>query len=136
MAGEKRRRKKVRTNDASWSSSSEDEMEIDNSKEIVQREDEISELSDSDFSQPSDEEPSHQEENPRTLIHKAPAAPASEDFNQFLLNMVTSEFGDDLEALRKANDFGPGSIELLISGLKQGVNIFSPEQRKMLLADK
>lgn len=136
MVGEKRRRKKVRTNDASWSDSSEDEMKIDKSETNNSENDEISELSESDLSDEPLEEPHREEENARTLLHKAPAPQPNEDFNQFFLKMVTAEFGDDLEALRKANDFGSGSLDLLISGLKQGVNIFSEEQRNMLLAQK
>lgn len=56
-----------------------------------------------------------------------------QQFEQFYLQQVTQEFGDDLDKLRQSKDFNDNSLVLLIDALKQGVNIFDEEQRAVIL---
>lgn len=72
-------------------------------------------------------------EKARLRLHAHHVPDNSIDFSQFFLNMVTEQFGEDLELLRRSTDFKEDSLEILINGLKQGVNIFTPEQRELLM---
>jgi ribosome assembly protein 3 len=49
------------------------------------------------------------------------------------MNLITSEFGDDLNNLRMAKDFNDKSLAMLVHSLKQGVNIFDPEEKRIVL---
>lgn len=144
---EKRRRKRTRT--AAYSSDSQSDSDSDSSSQSSESvaeknadsSSEPSELSESAASEPELEaelEPSQvfaEAEMAREFLHKAPSQ-TQEEFNQVYLNLVTEQFANELESLRRANDFGPGSLELLVAGLKQGANIFDEEQKRMILSGK
>lgn len=56
------------------------------------------------------------------------------------MKLVTSEFGDDLDAVRKAKDFEEGgvrSLGVLVRALESGVNVFDEdEMRSVVVAGK
>ncbi|GMM50267.1 hypothetical protein DASB73_012250 [Starmerella bacillaris] len=132
---EKRRRRKVRVVDQDSSDSSSD-SEQENLSKIS--DDEPSELSDAHMSSDEEEpsntkiEPEFDNEEPRELLHKAPKNQTPAEFNQKFLELVTQQFGEELAALRETNDFGPASLNQLVAGLKQGVDIFDDEQKRLL----
>lgn len=144
---EKRRRKKTRT--AAFSSDSDSDSDSSNQSALSANkpDDSASEPSELSEGALSDSEPEAatqldptqvsraEAETARELLHKAPSQ-SDEEFNQFYMNLVTEQFSNDLVKLRQANDFGPGSIDLLIAGLKQGANIFDDEQKRILLNQK
>ncbi|TGZ85365.1 hypothetical protein EX30DRAFT_337731 [Ascodesmis nigricans] len=60
---------------------------------------------------------------------------AASRFEEYYLNLVTQEFGDDLYSIRDAKDFDPArSMPMLVRALKQGVNIFDPDEKRMLIS--
>lgn len=60
--------------------------------------------------------------------------PSSEDsFDEFYLKQATNEFANDLDKLRSAGDFNEKSVPILIEGLKQGRDCFTPEERKRIV---
>lgn len=126
MAVDKRRRKKARIQ---TESSSEDESSAVES--VHESANELSELSDDEEMHSPKESVTPSDEAPRELLHKMPHN-SDLEFNQVFLKLVTEQFGDDLAALRQSNDFTPASIAQLVAGLKQGADIFSPEQQMIL----
>lgn len=122
---DKRRRKKARTQ---AHSSSEDESSASDHNDASVSE--LSELSEDESVQVASQPARPDEQHPRERLRKIPNA--EEDFNQRYMKLVTEQFGEELAAMRQANDFGPASIAQLVAGLKQGVDIFSEEQRRLL----
>ena len=55
------------------------------------------------------------------------------DFNAWYLRLVTNEFASDLDKLRKAPDFKESSVPMLIRALKQGAELFSEEEKKIVM---
>ena len=46
------------------------------------------------------------------------------------MRQLTTEFGDDLNAVRLSKDFGDNSLPMLVRALRQGVNIFNAEEKR------
>lgn len=57
-------------------------------------------------------------------------------FEEYYLKLITEEFGDELNELRHAKDFGDKSLPMLIRALKSGANIFSQEERRTVLGER
>lgn len=123
---EKRRRKRIRTQELS---SSEEERSTSDHDDVSV--DELSELSEDESVQGVSQPVSLEEQHPRERLRKTPVN-NEEDFRQRYMKLVTEQFGDEIAAMRKANDFGPASIAQLVGGLKQGIDIFSEEQQRLL----
>jgi len=49
---------------------------------------------------------------------------------------VTSEFGDELNAVRQAKDFGDKSLPMLVRSLRQGINIFDNSEKRIAVGEK
>lgn len=131
---EKRRRRKARIldQDSSDSSSAEESAGANSGSEAGDHS-EPSELSGlSDAASDAESAASEDEEEPRERLRKLPSNQTAAQFNQTFLELVTQQFGDELAQLREANDFGPASLSQLVAGLKQGIDIFDPEQQKLL----
>lgn len=132
----KRRRKKARTQDFSSDSSDASGSDSDHSV-VVPDIQEIPHLDDIEI----DDEDSTTTTTTTTTTTKPVFPPqlqmssntTDDEFNKFYMQLLTSEFAQDLDLLRASNDFGQPSLPLLIDALKQGVNIFDPDQRKLLL---
>lgn len=56
-----------------------------------------------------------------------------QQFEEFYMQQVTKQFGDDLDKLRQSKDFNEKSLVLLIDALQQGTNIFDRDQRAVIL---
>ena len=52
------------------------------------------------------------------------------------MRLITEEFGDDLNAVRQAKDFGDRSLPLLVRALKQGINIFDAGEKRAVVGDR
>lgn len=51
------------------------------------------------------------------------------------MRIMTEEFGDDLNKIREAKDFEDRSLPMLIRALKQGVKIFSAEEKRSVVKE-
>lgn len=74
--------------------------------------------------------------HPKTLIPKELDLENSKnnaEFEDYYTQLMTKEFGDDLNKLRQSKDFTDSSLFLLVRALKQGANIFDETQRKQIL---
>lgn len=128
----KRRRKKARTADISDSDSSESENdaaeddEEDETEEVVNDEPEDVEMM--EFEK-TDAELSAGLDIPSEL-QNLPEDAKNPEFQKFYMNLVTSEFGKDMDELRTSKTFTGNTLGLLVDALKQGVNVFDEETQK------
>ncbi len=57
-------------------------------------------------------------------------------FTKFYMQRATTEFSEDLDRLRGADDFKDDALPLLINALQQGASLFSiEEQRRIVMAE-
>ena len=95
---------------------------------------------------PNDSDKSIQkEQEPLAAAPDAKSSPAAEvattkprqnegeDFSQFYLRQVTAALADDLDKVRAASDFNDGKVGMLIRALRQGEEIFSPEEKRRIV---
>lgn len=80
-------------------------------------------------------------EHPKSLIPSeldastdAAEAENLHKFNEYYLTLMTTGFGEDLNALRESKDFTAGSMPLIIKSLKEGINMFDEDQRNLILS--
>lgn len=59
---------------------------------------------------------------------------AQEDFGALYLRKIASEFADDLDKVREAQDFKASSVPMLIHALKQGESLFTAEEKRRVVA--
>ncbi|CAF9920214.1 MAG: hypothetical protein HETSPECPRED_004196 [Heterodermia speciosa] len=70
-------------------------------------------------------------------IEQSPNPPAaSKDFESLYLQRVTAEFADDIDRLRKANDFSEESLPILIEALKQGACVYSEDEKRAMMGQQ
>ena len=56
-------------------------------------------------------------------------------FTKFYMQRATTEFSEDLDKMRGADDFKDDALPLLINALQQGTTLFSvEEQRRIVMA--
>lgn len=94
----------------------------------------------------NDEDVHRPVEHPKSLIppelelQKEETAETEEDkakqqkFNEYYLTLMTTGFGEDLNAVRSSKDFTPTSMPIIIRALKEGINMFDKEQRDLILS--
>ncbi|KAL8825865.1 MAG: hypothetical protein Q9191_004151 [Dirinaria sp. TL-2023a] len=58
---------------------------------------------------------------------------SSKDFESFYLQQLTTEFADDLDRLRNANDFNDNSVPVLIEALKQTAKVYTEEEKEKVM---
>lgn len=64
-------------------------------------------------------------------------AQVSTAFTQLYTRQAAEEFAEDLDRVRRAEDFSDAAVPLLIAALQQGAGLFSmDEQRRLVLADR
>ncbi|KAK4246374.1 ribosome assembly protein 3 [Corynascus novoguineensis] len=57
------------------------------------------------------------------------------EFTSYYLQRATTEFAEDLDKVRAADDFKNDALQILVSALQQGTVLFSPdEQRRIVTA--
>ncbi|KAF8250076.1 hypothetical protein K440DRAFT_640245 [Wilcoxina mikolae CBS 423.85] len=150
----KRRRRNVRTADISSSSSSSDSSSSDSESEVEKGKDEVQEVEMEDappITERSESEEEEEEEEDegikpttKAFTEKSGRIPsplrdlhdpdAEAKFEEYYMRLVTEEFGDDLNELRMAPDFTDKSLPMLVLALRQGVNIYSAEDKRIVLA--
>ena len=54
-------------------------------------------------------------------------------FTKFYMQHATTEFSEDLDRLRGADDFKDDALPLLIYALQQGTSLFSMEEQKRIV---
>ncbi|KAA8909790.1 ribosome-assembly protein 3-domain-containing protein [Sphaerosporella brunnea] len=52
-------------------------------------------------------------------------------FEEYYMRLLTTEFGDDLNSVRMSKDFSDKSLPMLVRALKQGVNIFDADEKRI-----
>lgn len=58
-------------------------------------------------------------------------------FTSYYLQRATKEFAEDLDKIRKAEDFKNDAIPILINALSQGTSMFSPaDQHRIIASDE
>ena len=91
-------------------------------------------LSASETDESASEDVRQDEEKPQGESETEPAPePKQPDFDAWYLRLVTDEFASDLDKLRKAPDFKESSVPILIRALKQGAELFSEEEKKIVM---
>ena len=58
------------------------------------------------------------------------------DFESFYLQLITAEFADDLDRLRKSDDFNDDSLPILIETLKQGAKLYTDEEKAKVMDNR
>lgn len=153
MANDKRRRrKKARTEDFSSDSSSDSDEEpkvpkvqatsTGQSDAHAHQVDQVDQDIAMDIDIPDADSDNEDQENkqfnhPKQLV--APELQKADEhdkkFHDYYMKLVTTEFADDLDKLRKANDFNEKSLGVLINTLKQGSHVFSPADADIVTKD-
>ncbi|KAE8450052.1 hypothetical protein EG329_007192 [Mollisiaceae sp. DMI_Dod_QoI] len=54
-------------------------------------------------------------------------------FTKFYMQRLTTEFSEDLDKLRKADDFKDDALPLLIGALQQGTSLFGMEEKRRIV---
>lgn len=60
-------------------------------------------------------------------------AEISVNFGRYYLKQVTSEFSEDLDCIRRADDFHGGAFDLLVTALQDGTVVFSTEDLRRII---
>lgn len=55
------------------------------------------------------------------------------EFTKYYMLRATTEFAEDLDEIRRADDFKEDALPLLISALQQGTSIFSIEEQRRIV---
>ncbi|KAK4156826.1 ribosome assembly protein 3 [Chaetomidium leptoderma] len=54
-------------------------------------------------------------------------------FTAYYLQRATTEFAEDLDKVRAADDFKNDALQILVSALQQGTAMFTPEEQKRIV---
>ncbi|KZF18915.1 hypothetical protein L228DRAFT_286402 [Xylona heveae TC161] len=79
------------------------------------------------------EEIQHDVEPVPSRITEADPNNLTADFEAYYLRRIATEFAEDLNKIRTADDFDDDSLPILLSALKQGTGIFSTSERQTVL---
>lgn len=88
-------------------------------------------------------EPRHKKHQQQQRPAKPETGPETERdkaaFTSYYLQRATREFAEDLDAVRAADDFSSGggggaALRTLVGSLTQGVEMFSPAERRRVVA--
>ena len=79
--------------------------------------------------------------NPPTRSSKTPQNITTEEeeddidqkFEKYYLQQLTAEYADELDGLRAGEDFSDASLPILMTALRQGTDLFSREEKKMVV---
>lgn len=72
-------------------------------------------------------------QQPLTHINAPGSRDINAEFESYYLKQVTYEFGNDIEKLRQAPDFKDSFVPVLIKALKQGADVFSESDKRLVL---
>ncbi|KAF7874448.1 uncharacterized protein EAF02_008425 [Botrytis sinoallii] len=75
-----------------------------------------------------------------TASVKAPSKPTlvkdsalAEKFTSHYLQRITTEFSEDLDKIREADDFNENALQILVHALKQGTEIWGEEEMRRIV---
>lgn len=57
----------------------------------------------------------------------------AEKFTSHYLQRATTEFAEDLDQIRGADDFNGNSLQILVHALKQGTGVWSEEEMRRIV---
>ena len=60
-------------------------------------------------------------------------AEISAAFTKFYMQRATTEFSEDLDKMRAADDFNSDALPILINALQQGTSLFSVEEQRRIV---
>ncbi|CAN6632899.1 hypothetical protein TRVA0_013S03070 [Trichomonascus vanleenenianus] len=137
VADKKRRRRKRKARTEDFSSDSDSDSSHGSTKETKEIKDDDGDV---EMTEEVDDLNIESEEikaptvHPKTIMPEA-LKPESDDsaFNDYYLQLMTSEFAEDLDKLRQSKDFGDKSLYLLIEALKQGSSMFDLQEREEII---
>lgn len=49
------------------------------------------------------------------------------------MQLATTEFGEELDQVRKAKDFNDRSLPMLVRALRMGVNVFKEQEKRAVV---
>lgn len=81
----------------------------------------------------SSSEASPTPQQPPTTANATKQRDVHAEFESNYLKQVTAEFANDIEKLRQAPDFKDSFVPVLIKALKQGADIFSDSEKRLVL---
>ncbi len=55
------------------------------------------------------------------------------EFTSYYLQRATTEFAEDLDKVRAADDFKNDALQILVGALQQGTAMFSPEEQRRIV---
>ncbi|CAG8461971.1 372_t:CDS:2 [Ambispora gerdemannii] len=67
---------------------------------------------------------------PVPLLERSEAA---KNFRDFYMNQITAAFGEDLDKIRKEENFDHNRLDILIDSLESNINIFSDIEKELEL---
>jgi ribosome assembly protein 3 len=136
----KRRRKKARTAEVSDSDSSDSESDRAEEDDNEDNEDTTNHVIDEGDVEMMefDKDDAAAAASAQTMdipaeLQSLPADSANPEFQKFYLNLVTSEFGKDMDELRTSKTFNDNTLGLLVDALKQGVNVFDEKVQEEIV---
>ncbi|TGO50690.1 hypothetical protein BCON_0178g00160 [Botryotinia convoluta] len=75
-----------------------------------------------------------------TASVKAPSKPSlvkdsalAEKFTSHYLQRITTEFSEDLDKIREADDFNGNALQILVHALKQGTEVWGEEEMRRIV---
>lgn len=146
---EKKKRSKKRRTRTEVSSSSESDSDSNvSSGKVARVEDDASDASPAPVvAKKEKKKKATAQQDDDVVMEDAPASPsqpakstcksgnqAQEDFGALYLRKIASEFADDLDKVREAQDFKASSVPMLIHALKQGESLFTAEEKRRVVA--
>lgn len=133
----KRRRKKARTADVSDSDSSDSESDRaeEEDEEDEENDNEVNDVPEDGDVEMMEFEKGENAVSAETMdipaeLQALPADSANPEFQKFYMNLVTTEFGKDMDELRTGDSFNGNTLGLLVDALKQGVNVFDEKVQR------
>lgn len=63
------------------------------------------------------------------------AASSTASFKRYYMQKLASEFGEDLDQIRNAEDFSNASLPVLVAALEQGVALFTADEQQRVLGN-
>lgn len=57
----------------------------------------------------------------------------AEKFTSHYLQRITTEFSEDLDKIREADDFNGNALQILVHALKQGTEVWGEEEMRRIV---
>lgn len=57
----------------------------------------------------------------------------SAKFEEYYMRLITTEFADELDAIRRAGDFSESSLPMLVRHIRQGAEVFELDEKRVVV---